>query len=70
MSCSVWCAVKLENKLMIFTIVFKSFFMKRKLLKKFKQSPYRNILFCLLRDEKCDKLILSKLQELIYRTGF
>ena len=70
MSCSVWCTVKLENKLMIFTIVFKSFFMKRKLLKIFKQSPYRNILFCLLRDEKCDKLILSKLQELIYRTGF
>ena len=70
MSCGVWCTVKLENKLMIFTIYFLKKFYEKEIIEKIKQSPYRNILFCLLRDEKCDKLILSKLQELIYRTGF
>ena len=34
MSFSVWCAVKLENKLMIFTIVFKSFFYEKEIIEK------------------------------------
>jgi hypothetical protein len=43
---------------------------EKEIIEKIKQSPHRNILFCLLRDKNCDKLIWSKLQELIYRTGF
>lgn len=53
-----------------YTNIMHKYKEEKEIIEKIKQSPHRNIMFCLHRDKNCDKLIWRKLQELIYRRGF